>query len=228
MAYFNYGEARKYYTDQEIQEFLSQNPELKVMNYTPEPAPTPQSPSQPPDFVSPFANDQVVKTQGIGENPQNYPSTGGHAGEDLAYIRNPEYGTPTTEDEIRAAIGGLVLSGYQPGGYGNVTAIVGANPQELAQMAPEEKQNLVNEFQQYLPTANSLQDFPSLGKYENVALLGHGADTPLPSGSEVATGSAVMREGSSGMSTAPHLHTEYTNKGQLKALMDIIRNRLYR
>lgn len=219
MKYIDYNEVIKAGGDyQGLINFVKQNPDIQLRN-------APEMPSGQ-DVVSPFLNENVVKTQDIGENPQWY-GQGGHTGQDYAYIRDPNKGTPTDEETLRAAIGGLVLSGYQPGGFGNVSAVVGANPQELAQMSPEEKVRLQQEFAQRLPTAKSLQSFPELSKYGNVVLMGHGQDR-LPSGTEIATGSALMKEGNTGWSTAPHVHAEAMKNGQAIPLNEFIKAMMYR
>jgi murein DD-endopeptidase MepM/ murein hydrolase activator NlpD len=216
------------YTPQEIMDFIRSNPDVELINQPAQTTiPKEEQPTggEPPNIVSPFYNDKFVQTQAFGENPQIY-GDGGHQGEDYGYT-----GESDTR-QLRAPIGGMALTGYQPGGYGNVTAIVGANPREYAQMSDEDKKKVVQQFEKYLNSARSLKDFPELARFKNVVLMGHGeAPSPYKSGDPIATGSAVFNEGATGWATGPHVHIESTQEGQeipFSNLMEKIKSMQYR
>lgn len=185
---------------------------------TPNPTPSPIIPPTPnptpeqqvremkpaPDVVTPFKN--PVQSQYVGENPGYYTATGGHTGVD-------EYNSdldPTT----RNMIGGRAFTFNQPSGYGNAAVIVGGNPQETAQMSPEEIVRIHKEVQEKGPYASSAQDFNIPGR--DIAIQAHLNDFGnIRNGEPIATGAARMQMGGTG-GVAPHGHTEIkTREGNL-------------
>ena len=217
------------YTPEEVDAYLNglnQQEQTTSTAYIPAPAPTPplSSQSQPinpqaPDVVNPFPNPQnQTMTQGLGENPYYYgQGAEGHEGIDLVND-NPDMTNP---------IGGLNVSGTNPGGYGNWQAIIGASPEELAQMTQEEKDKLRRQVGEYIinQPAN-IRDLNVDGK--NVSLQAHLAE-PAPNAPELATGSAKLKMGNTGFGTGPHLHQVYKDtKGNMRDLMEVIRNMTYR
>lgn len=149
-----------------------------------------------PNVVSPFTSpNQVLMTQGFREN-QYSPNYGpyGHMGEDYAYQGNAASG-------LTNPIGGQVLENRYDPLYGNTVLIGGANPQEYAQMSPQDK--------------------AALAMRENTTRLSHLANTPnLEVGSYVGTGSAQLNMGSTGNSTGPHLDLEYYKNQGLQPFSD--------
>ena len=112
-------------------------------------------------------------------------------------------------------IGGVGFSGTVPGwnaGFGNYGGTIGANPQELADMTPEERVRMSTTAQSILsqnPTneqaaAMFAEQFPG----KNVQFSGHLAEVPDMSPNGVATGSAQMTMGNTGNSSGPHAHTQ--------------------
>jgi len=221
-------EALKYYSREEIDSYLNglnqqeqastpSNPE------TPSPAPTPmmstnQNISKAPDVVNPFVKPQnETMTQGLGENPYSYgQDVEGHEGVDLIND-NPDITNP---------IGGINVSGYNPNGYGNWQAVIGASPEELAQMTPEEKDALRKQVGEYIvQQPANIRDLNIPGK--NVSVQAHLQD-PAPSAPEIATGSANLKFGGSG-GWSPHLHSAYKDtQGNMQDLMEVIRKMSYR
>lgn len=209
------------YTPEEVDAYLSNLNKQEVS--TPSPAPTPpmstnQNMSKVPDVVNPFTkpqNEQI--TQGLGENPYYYnQGVEGHEGVDLIN-ENPDATNP---------IGGINVSGYNPEGYGNWQAVVGASPAELAQMTPEEKDKLrriVGEYVSGQPA--NIRGLDIAGK--NISLQAHLAN-PAPSVPEIATGSANLKMGGTPY-WDPHLHSAYKDtEGNMRDLMEVIRSMKYR
>jgi hypothetical protein len=190
----------------------------------PQPVPTqgqmPAIPTEPqkPDVVSPFVEpDKTQITQGVGENPNSWQygyGPQGHEGMDLI----------NENTQVTNPIGGLNVSGYSPKGYGNWEAVVGASPEELAQMSPDTKEALRQKVVEYM-TSNpaDIRGLDVGGK--NVSLQAHLAN-PAPSDSEIATGSANLQMGGSG-GMPIHLHSAFKNtQGNMLNVLDLIRNKL--
>jgi hypothetical protein len=218
---------KKQLEEQSPTQETSQTPSISssyVTPNTPAPVPTPPSTSQAqspdvrtPDVVNPFSNPQnETMTQGLNENPYAFgQGEMGHEGIDLVND-NPEMTNP---------IGGLNVAGTNPAGYGNWQAIIGASPEELAQMTQEEKDALRKKVGEYIinQPAN-IRGLDVEGK--NVSLQAHLAE-PAPGAPEIATGSANLKMGTGG--TGPHLHQVYKdNKGNMRDLLEIVRSMQYR
>jgi hypothetical protein len=176
---------------------------------TPNPIPTPpqqqqtQVPTVTPDVVTPLAN--PTQTQYIGENPQNYPMTGGHAGVDEI----PADGNWNVTNPI----GGRAFPFQQYPGYGNAVLMVGGNPQEVAGMSPEEIQRIQDEVNGKAGGAYSAADFNIPGR--DVSIQGHLSDIGgIQSGQPVATGAASMTMGGTGTpnNSVYHTHTEINDR----------------
>lgn len=200
--------------DREVNSYLSE-----IGSFVPEIS----SPNvaNPNDIVNPFRNEDTRVTQGMGENTRIY-GPGGHKGVDLVN---------DTDRSVTNPIGGINVSGYQRGGYGNYNAVVGANPEELAQMKPGEIERIRQAIKQRINAgAESLNATNIPGK--NISIQGHLA-YPAPDVATVATGSANLRMGNTGRSTGAHLHQEFKNtNGQLEDLtkkrLEMYRNALYK
>ncbi len=150
-----------------------------------------------PDVVDPFRQPETTKvTQYMHENPNELRyGEEGHQGVDLINS-NPAVTNP---------IGGLNISGNQPGGYGNYNVVVGANPEELKQMDPTQKSDIITRVKSYIDNgASDLRGLDLPGK--NISIQGHLAN-PASNDPEIATGSANLTMGGSG-GVAPHLHQE--------------------
>lgn len=219
MKAFDYQKAIELgYSPEEIDSFLKENP-VQVVNKQEQPqpnlAPTPAppqdhtsllggSPPQTPDVVSPFNTTNYQKTQDIGDT---YTDPTGHKGEDYAIYDNPQ---------VNAPIGGSLVRGTAPGrGYGNWSAVIGANPQELDQMDPAQLAQMQQDITNTVNAGGDLSQIPSLlGK--NVTLSAHGENNVGNTGDRIATGSALMDQGGSG-GWAPHLHQQIidTNGNQV-------------
>jgi len=212
-------------TDEDINIYLKSQETIPI-----KPTPTPPSPvptpvrreeallGRTPDVVNPFTNPQnETVTQGLNENPYSYgQGVEGHEGIDLIND-NPDVTNP---------IGGINVSGYNPQGYGNWQAVVGASPEELLGMSPEDKQQIWQQVADYISSQPAnIRDLNIPGK--NISLQAHLAE-PAPSDSEIATGSAKLKMGGSG-GWDPHLHTAYKDTtGQMRDLIDVIKSMQYR
>ena len=198
------------YTSKEIDAFL--NAKNKINTYS-------------PDIVDPFKDPSGERiTQEMGANPRYYGS-GGHKGVDLANDVSRDVTNP---------IGGINISGYQRGGYGNYNAVVGANPEELASMGTKQIEMIRKAVKERINAgAEGLNQVDVPGK--NIEIQGHLA-YPAPDVSTVATGSANLRMGNTGASTGPHLHQEFKDtKGNLKDItketqkrIELYKNALYK
>jgi len=149
-----------------------------------------------PNIVNPLtSNAPQIMTQGFRENPNQYGyGPYGHMGEDYAYQGNVANG-------VTNPIGGQILENRYDPLYGNTVLIGGANPQEYAQMSPQDK--------------------AALTMRENTTRLSHLANSPnLNVGDYVGTGSAQLNMGSTGNSTGPHLDIEYYKNQQLQPFSD--------
>jgi murein DD-endopeptidase MepM/ murein hydrolase activator NlpD len=224
-------------TREEIDAFLSENPFEAINKPVEQPtedytkylgSPTPDTtmaqnaPKMPvqgssipmpelPDYVTPMTGkDPVIMTQAMGERPYYYGGTG-HRGEDLAYA-----GSDTS---LTNPIGGVTFSGYDPYGYGHYSGVIGASPEELAQMNPEDKVRMAQSAQDYMSRGQAdIAGISGIAPGKNISLQGHLAQ-PASLGPEVATGSAQLQMGSTGHSTGPHLHQEFMDtQGQLQPL----------
>jgi len=214
------------FSDQEIDAYMKENGyEDSAQVASPSPTQTPLPTSPPPTPVpgttpaplgkqndsipQPTTTNDVVpplsspmQTQYIGENPGNYPITGGHTGIDEI---------PTNGDTtIKNPIGGLGFQFQQYPGFGNAALVVGGNPQEISQMSPEEKQRIQDEVNAKGGTAASAADFNIPGR--DVSIIGHTADYGnFQNGQPIATGSAQMTMGGSG-GWSPHSHWEVNDR----------------
>ena len=228
MKYLDYQEAlSKGATEQDIADFVKTNPQIEIRGMpsssgtktTPQPqvVPTPSiSTPSLPDYVSPLAGEARM-TQSFGEN--------GYAGEDLAY-------SDPSQSAMTNPIGGVPFSGTiardgRYAGYGNYYGVIGASPEELAQMTPEEKVRMYTVANEYMAqNPENIAGMQALFPGKNINLQGHLAE-PVPSGMEVATGSAQMNMGSTGHSTGRHLHNELLNtQGQLSPLSQMLQQEL--
>lgn len=172
---------------------------------------------QVPDYVTPMTGKDAVMTQGIGERPWYYGGLG-HRGEDLAYNDG--------QTGITNPIGGVTFSGYDPYGFGNYSGIIGASPEELAQMSPEEKVRMAQQASEGVVGQADITGLSSVAPGKNISLQGHLAE-PANLPPEIATGSAQLTEGSTGNSTAPHLHQEFMDTtGQLVPYSTLLQKEL--
>jgi len=216
------------YTDQEIDAFLS-SIGITSEQLLGQPSPTPVTPDTTmaqnaprmpvqgssipmtvPDYVTPMKGENPVMTQKMYDRPWVYGGMG-HRGEDLAYNDG--------QDALTNPIGGVTFSGYDPYGFGNYSGVIGASPEELAQMSPEEKVRMAQQASDYMAGGQAdISGLSQIAPGKNISLQGHLAE-PANLPSEVATGSANLRMGSTGFSTGPHLHQEFMNtEGQLQPL----------
>ena len=172
-----------------------------------------------PNVVFPFrdeANTQVTQLMGENaNNPQYNYGPLGHEGVDFANNTNPSVTNP---------IGGINVTGFQPHGYGNWQTVVGASPEELAQMSPEEKTAIRDTVTQYmLNNPANIRDLNIPGK--NISIQAHLAE-PAPANSEIATGSADLKMGGSG-GWDPHLHSAFKDtNGNMQQVQDMIQKAL--
>jgi len=161
-----------------------------------------------PNYVNAF-QPGAYSTAGIG----GYP---GHQGEDYAYDPG------SSQRAVTNPMGGIPFGGFQSGGYGNYLGVIGANPQEAAQMSPEERQAIMNEVNAKMPTASGLRDMNIRGK--NVAILGHLANPTYNQPDYLATGSAQLQMGSTGNSSGLHTHVEMMGpSGDLQSYADLLK-----
>jgi hypothetical protein len=125
--------------------------------------------------------------------------------------------------EVTNPIGGINIAGTSPSGYGNWQAIVGASPEELAQMSPETKEMLRQKVVEYMMSGPSdIRGLELPGK--NISLQAHLA-SPAPADSEIATGSAKLEMGGSG-GWAPHLHSAFKDtNSQMQNILQLIKQR---
>jgi murein DD-endopeptidase MepM/ murein hydrolase activator NlpD len=231
------------FTDQEIDQYLAGLNEQETQptaqtnpqqDYSPllaqptqapvAPAPTPpttepQTP-QPPDVVTPMTNNDFVMTQGRGENPYYY-GEGGHKGEDIAYTE------PASTYKMTNPIGGVPFSGTG-GDFGNYYGVIGANPQELAQMTPEEKVRMSTDARQYMDQSPAgIAELSQFIPGKNINLQGHLAEPVDVNPMGVGTGSATMNMGSTGNSSGVHLHDEFVDtQGNLQSLSDLLKKEI--
>lgn len=153
------------------------------------PQPTPALQAKTPDVVSPFDIPVEKKQDFNNYNPGVGYYKDLHKGED--------YGAPENTP-MKAPIGGQVIQvGYDPD-YGNTVVIKGLNPQEYSQLGSEDFSN---------PTKQSAEDAVRLSHLAEPA--------PWKLGDYVATGSAGLKEGSTGHSSGPHLDLESFPVGSL-------------
>lgn len=171
-----------------------------------------------PDYVTPTTGKDAVMTQQMGERPWFYGGMG-HRGEDLAYNDG--------QTGLTNPIGGVTFSGYDPYGFGNYSGVIGASPEELAQMSPEEKVRMAQQASDYMSGGQAdITGLSSVAPGKNISLQGHLAQ-PANLPSEVATGSAQLQMGSTGQSTGPHLHQEFMDtQGQLQPLSVMLQKEL--
>lgn len=213
------------YTDQEIDAFLAEknkqvaapveppspiSPLIPVPGATPTPIQEPVAEQAPvtSDVVDPFKNPLTTEvTQYMGENPGFY-GEGGHQGVDMV----------NSDPSMTNPIGGTSVSGYQPGGFGYWNAMIGGNPQELAQQDPAQRQADIDLIRNYMATATDIRGLEIPGK--NVTLQGHMQEL-APEGN-VATGSANLTMGGTG-GWDPHLHQEMKDTtGEMTDVQKII------
>lgn len=241
MKKFNYQKALDMgYTPQEIESYLA-GKEVEVINKpesTPAPVSTPAPGNvdykkllgitKPEDIVSPIIDESKVwRSSDFGAD---------HQGVDIASV-NPE-----DKIEMTNLLGGVPFSGTvtDPYGYysglGNYYGVIGASPEELKQMPIEEKQRMAQTAQEILnrnltneqATEEFAKAFPGKKSY----FAGHLAGPVATSPEGMATGSARMTMGSTGKSSGPHSHIQFTDEyGQpmdYAKAMEIVRNKFYR
>lgn len=200
------------FSEKELNEFLPQVGSKKITTI---PDYLPQKPTRlddKPNVVMPFRSEGGTrKTQELGENkynPEYNYGPLGHEGIDAANNSDPRMTNP---------IGGINITGYQPHGYGNWQIIVGANPKELEQMTPEEKEAIRGTVERYMLSGpRDIRDLNIPGK--NISIQAHMAK-PAPANAEIATGSANLLMGGSG-GWDPHLHSAY--KSTDEKMMDVM------
>jgi hypothetical protein len=170
-----------------------------------------------PDVVSPFKQPETTQvTQQMGENPNSYQygyGPQGHEGVDMV----------NENTNVSNPIGGINVVGNSPQGYGNWEAIVGASPEELSQMSPEEKDMIRKTVEQYmLSNPADIRGLDIPGK--NISLQSHLAQ-PAPSDAQIATGSANLQMGGTG-GWSPHLHSAYKDtQGNMQSILEEIKKR---
>ena len=214
---------------EELMVYLEVNPDIELTNYNPsETLPTQEPPTsastpgtltntiqpQAPDVVQPFKNPGTVVTQGLNKNPYAYgQGIEGHEGVDLV----------NDNREVTNPIGGLNVSGYNPSGYGNWQAIIGASPEELAQMSEKDKEEIRKIVGEYIISQPAnIRGLNIPGK--NISLQAHLKEA-APSAPEIATGSANLKMGGSG-GWAPHLHSVFKDtKGEMRDILEVIKSR---
>jgi hypothetical protein len=230
------------YTDQEIDAYLNElnkqevsttsnpiTPEQVSIPETPSPVPTPGMSTQAPDMVNSISNTaDIATTEGFGY---------GHPAVDKAPL-DPNANVPMTNSIGGVPFSGTVTdpSGQYYEGFGNYYGTVGASPEELAQMSPEEKVRMATTANSIMATnpSNEAANEQLAGAFpgKNVNFNAHLQNPIISDPQGIATGSANLTMGSTGRSTGKHTHQQFIDvNGQpmdYEEAMNIIRSRQYR